>query len=139
MWSRHKRASELLVVLLRGNVMFGKNALTGRGKCAATSVADLVIVKVYVRICRIGTNKFAAQSAGIGASVIKGMTNVVKCRTAVLALSGAGIKTNVTAIGVNCVTDAAVQIARLGIGVFKTGFLAANCADVAALFCGSRM
>lgn len=113
--------------------MLGKNTITRSGKCAAAKVADLVIVSIYVSICRISTNMRAAKCAMRGASVIKGVANAVKPCAAILANGRTRIETNVAAIGIQSAAYGAVGVASHVVGVSKTGSLAANCANIATV------
>lgn len=138
MWPRHIE-SELLIVLLRGDGVLGKNAFTGGGKIAATKIADLVVVGISVRSSGIRTNEFTAESTGVRAIVIEGVLNAVKLSFAVSAFFGAGVKTNVSAVGVQCITDVAGFGASIIKIVAEAGACTANVTGAAALGNGSRM
>ena len=139
MWSRHKLANELFVVLLRGNGMFGKNAFAGGGQSLAANVTALVTVQIGVSRSRIGTYVLTANSATGGALVSKRVLDAVKLCIAVLARLGARIKTNMTAGGILRIADGAFFGASVIIFVLKTGCFAANRTDAASLFCRSNV
>lgn len=138
MWSRHIK-SKLIVVLLRGDVVFGKNAFTGGRKCFITQVADLVAVCIYVSCRCVSAYKLTAKCASVGASVLEGVANVVELSLAVLACCRAGIQTNVSAVGVLCAADATSVRAGVSEIVSKAGAFAANCTDATALICRCGM
>ncbi len=134
MWPRHFTSK--LIVVLRRNVVLGKNAFSGGGKCAATQITSLVVILIYVRICCVGANKLATKRAGVRATVNEGVIDFVNLCAAVFARIGAGIKTNVSAGGVL----RAANLANLGASILKimriSGAIAANIADAASLVGG---
>ena len=135
MWPRHFK-SKSIVVLLRRNVVLGKNAFSGGGKCAATQITSLVVILIYVRICCIGANELAAKRAGVRATMREGVIDFVNLCAAVLAGIGAGVKTNVSAGGILGVANTA----KLGACIFKivriSGVIAANVTDATSLSSG---
>ena len=119
--------------------MLGKNAVTRSGKGIVAKIADLVVVCICMGSSSTGTNMLAAKSAGGGAIVCEGVTDAVKCRTAVLANGRAGIETDMSAVGVQSLANIAVCITVLVVGVRKTGSCAANIANAATVGSGCRL
>ncbi len=136
MWSRHKIASKLLVALLCGDGVLGKNAIAGNRQLLAANVADLVIIVIGVGICRVSADVLATIRAAGGAIVVKGVTDVVECRAAVFAAGRAGVVSDMPCIGICFAAKTAGLIASIFIIVCKTGGRAAQLAKLAVFFGG---
>jgi hypothetical protein len=117
--------------------VLGKNALARGRKSLAAKIADLVSVSIRMSSSCISTNVLAADCASGGASVCEGVADAVKSSAAVTAFKRASVDSNVTAVGIHRIADRAVGVASLIVRVSKSGSLAANVADSAALSSGS--
>lgn len=135
-WPRHKIASKLLVALLCGDGVLGKNAIAGNGELLAANIADLITVAVGMGVCRVGADMLAAVRAACGAIVVKGVANIIKCDATVFAVRRAGVISDMPCIGICFTAKTAGLIASILIIVCKTGGRAAQLAKLAVFFGG---
>ena len=119
--------------------MLGKNALARGRKSLVAKIADLVAVSIRMSCSRISTNVLAADIASGGASMLKGVTDVVNLRVAILASGRTIVNALMAAIGVKLTADIAVGVTSVNVGVCKAGSRAANVADLATCSSGSSV